>query len=129
MKKLSTIVAATALALAFAAPVPGFAQNLSAYGTIIVTSDHNMSAESMVGKPIYNENHEKIGTIEDLMVKASADEPIAILSVGDYLGGGKKLVAVPLSHLHLEGQDRTSMMMPATKAMLESLPNYSVAGG
>jgi hypothetical protein len=128
MKKLSTIVAATALALAFASPVPGFAQNLTFQGPIVVMPDHSMSVKSMLGAPIYNEQHEKIGTIQNIMVTGSATEPTAILSVGDYLGTGPKLVGVPLSHLQLQGN--AAMMMPgATKSWLQGLATYSEAGG
>lgn len=127
MKKLSTIVAATALALAFAAPVPSFAEEVYA-GPIIVMPDHSMSVKSMIGAPIYNDQHQKIGILENVMVTGSATEPTAILSVGDYLGTGPKLVGVPLSHLKLEGKAAMEMA-GATKPMLQSLPTYSIAGG
>jgi hypothetical protein len=127
MKTLSTIVAATALALAFAAPVPGFAQSLSFSGPIVVMPDHSMSAKSMIGAPIYNDQHEKIGTLTNVMVKASATEPTAILSVGDYLGSGPKMIEVPLSHLQLQGKD-AMMMAGATKKMLSAFPTYTNAG-
>jgi sporulation protein YlmC with PRC-barrel domain len=126
MKTFSTIVAATALAFAFAAPLPGFAQSLTFRGPIVVMPDHSMSVKSMLGAPIFNEQHEKIGTLENVTVQASAAEPLAILSVGDYLGTGPKMVAVPLSHLHLEGN--TAMMMPASKKMLSDLPTYTNGG-
>jgi len=124
MKKFPAIVAITAMALTFAAP--SFAQGYYA-GPIVVMPDHSMSAKSMFGAPIYNEQHEKIGTLENIMVKASATEPMAVLSVGDYLGSGPKMVAVPLSHLQLQGKD-AMMMAGATKAMLKELPS-SVGSG
>jgi hypothetical protein len=127
MKKLSTIVAASALALAFAVPVPGFAQNLASGGAIYVAPDHSMAAKSMLGAPIYNDKHEKIGTIENIMVKGSVSEPTAILSVGDYLGGGPKMVEVPLSHLQLQGKD-AMMMAGATKNSLNDYPRYTWGG-
>lgn len=127
MKKLSTIVAVSALALAFAAPAPSFAQAVYA-GPIIVMPDHSMSVKSMIGAPIYNDQHQKIGILENVMVTGSATEPTAILSVGDYLGTGSKLVGVPLGHLKLEGMS-AMMMAGATKAMLQSMPTYSTAGG
>ena len=127
MRKLSTIVAATAMAFAFAAPVPGFAQNMSYAGPIVLMPDHSTSAKSMLGAPIYNDRHEKIGTLTNVMVKASATEPTAILSVGDYLGSGPKMIEVPLSHLELQGKD-AMMMAGATKKMLSDFPTYSNGG-
>ena len=87
-----------------------------------------MSVKTMLGVPIYNDKHEKIGTIETVMVKSSGGEPTVILSVGDYLGTGPKMIEVPLSHLQLQGKD-AMMMAGATKAMLQSMPVYSIAGG
>lgn len=127
MKKVSTVTAAVALALAFAAPVPGFAQTQFP-GVIYVAPDHSMSAKSLIGVTVYNDQHDKIGTIETVMVQPSGGAATAVLSVGDYLGTGKKMVGVPLNHLQLEGKD-TMMMAGATKSMLESLPSYNVGGG
>lgn len=127
MKMLSTIVVATALAFAVAAPVPGFAQGYYS-GPIMVMPDHSMGARSMIGAPVYNDQKQQIGMVQDIMVKAMAAEPMAVLSVGSFLGTGEKLVAVPLSHLQLQGKD-AMMMAGATKAMLESLPSYPGAGG
>ena len=127
MNKLSAIAAAAALTFAFAAPMPSYAQDVYA-GPIVVMPDHSMSVKSMLGAPVYNDQHEKIGTLQNIMVKPSATEPTAVLSVGDYLGTGSKLVGVPLSHLHLQGKD--AMMMPgASKAMLKEIPTYPTAGG
>jgi hypothetical protein len=127
MMKLTAIVSVSALALAFAAPSTGFAQNLASSG-IYVAPDHSMSVKTMLGVPIYNDKHEKIGTIETVMVKSAGGEPTVILSVGDYLGTGPKMIAVPLNHLKLEGTDAMTMA-GATKAMLQSMPIYSIAGG
>ena len=127
MQKLSAIAAIGALAVALAAPVPGFAQGANT-GSIVMAPDHSMSAKSLIGIPVYNEHHEKIGTIETVMLKPDATEPVAVLSVGDYLGTAPKMVGVPMSHLQLQGS--AAMMMPgATKEMLENLPGYSVTGG
>ena len=58
----------------------------------------------------------------DVLVKNTATEPTAILSVGDYVGGGTKLIAVPLSHVNLDGAK--AMMAGATKQMLASMPAF-----
>jgi len=127
MKKLTALAAVTALTFAFAAPVPAFAQEIY-LGPIFMMPDHSMSVKSMLGAPVYNDKHEKIGSIATVMVKPGAAEPMAVLSVGDYLGTGPKTVAVPLSHLQLDGK-AAMMMTGATKAMLQELPVYSIANG
>jgi hypothetical protein len=127
MKTLSSIAAAAALVLGFAAPAPGVAQTATHAGGIVVMPDHSMAAKSMLGAPIYNEQHEKIGTLENIMVTGSATEPTAVLSVGDYLGSGPKMIGVPLSHLQLDGKS-AMMMAGATKNSLSAFPVYSCGG-
>ena len=127
MKRLSTIIAASALAVAVAAPLTGFTQPANAAG-IMTGPGHSMSATSLTGIPVYNDQHQKIGTIESVMVTPNAAEPVVVLSVGDFLGTGPKMVGVPLGHLRLQGT--TAMTMPgATREMLQNLPGYSITGG
>lgn len=118
MKKLSAIVALSALAFAYAAP-PSLAQNLA---PAVVMADHSMSTSRLIGAPVYNDQDQKIGSIIDVLVRDTATEPTAVLSVGDYIGGGTKLIAVPLDHVNLTGKRAT--MQGATKAMLASMPTF-----
>jgi len=57
-----------------------------------------------------------------VLVKGASVEPTVILSVGDFVGGGAKLVALPLSHVNLDGAK--PMMAGATKQMLASMPAF-----
>ena len=88
------------------------------------STGHAMRTSRLIGQPVYNDQNEKIGTIEEILVSPTeGKEPLAILSVGPFLGGGSdKLVAVPLSHVQL---DHGKMAMAgATKAMLASMASY-----
>src|SRR4051812_29145679 len=98
MRKLTVL--ATMAALAMTVAVPTFAV---AAGNDIVMTDHSMRASKIIGATVYNDQGQGIGTVIDVLVKNTAAEPTAILSVGDYVGGGTKLVAVPLSHVNLDG--------------------------
>jgi sporulation protein YlmC with PRC-barrel domain len=117
MKKFTTLVALAALAATFAAPNFAYAA-----ASDIVMADHTMRASKIIGATVYNDKGESIGSVIDVLVKNTATEPTAILSVGDYVGGGTKLVAVPLSHVNLDGAK--PMMAGATKQMLASMPAY-----
>ena len=117
MKKFTTLVAAAALAAVFAAPTIAMAATTND----IVMADHSMRASKIIGAKVYNERGEDIGSVVDVLVKDAAAEPTAILSVGDYIGGGTKLIAVPLSHVNLTG---AKAMMPATKQTLTSMPVF-----
>jgi len=122
MKKLSAIVALSALAFAYAAP-PSFAQNAA---PSVMLADHSMSSSKLIGSPVYNDQGEKIGSIVDVLVRGTT-EPTAVLSVGTYVGGGNKLVAVPLDHVTMQHQK--AMMAGATRQMLASMPAFAYLSG
>lgn len=115
MKKLATVIAAATLAAVFTAPIA------RAAGSDIVMADHSMRVSKIIGAMVYNDQGEGIGSVVDVLVKDAAAEPTAILSVGDYIGGGTKLVAVPLSHVNLTG---AKAMMAATKQSLFGMPVF-----
>ena len=120
MKKFTTLVAMAALAVTFAAP--SFAQMSATGSNGIVLTDLSMRTSKLIGATVYNDQGQSIGSVIDVLVKNAAAEPTAVLSVGDYVGGGTKLVAVPLSHVNLDGAK--PMMAGATKQMLASMPVY-----
>ena len=54
------------------------------------------------------------------LVRGGAVESVAIVSVGDYVGGGTKLVAFPVGKLQLDATK--AMMQGATKRAIQSMP-------
>lgn len=124
MKKLTTLAVAAALAVAFIPSVTGHAFAQSLGHSEVVATDHSMRSSKLIGMAIFNDKGEKIGTISDILVKGSASEPMAVLSVGEYTGGSK-MVAVPLSHITMKA-DKPSMI--ATKAELQAMQEWRFAG-
>src|SRR5918911_5225939 len=112
----------TITALAFSAAAPALAQSASDPGGVMMP-DQSMRTSKLIGAKVYNEQGDAIGTIIDILVKNQPSEPTAILSVGDYIGGGTKLVAVPLSHVNLNGGKM--MMKGANKQAVASMPAYN----
>ena len=120
--KYTTAIAA-AMVLALASVGPAMAQ---ANFNVAMMPDHSVSSSKLIGQKVYDEQGTGIGTVVDVMLKDKA-EPSVVLSVGDFLGGGKKMVIVPLSHVHL---DTAKAMMPgATKPALKAMPTYSYGFG
>lgn len=119
MKLLSTAFAVTALTLGLAGPV--MAQPAS--GNMmkdVMTADKSMRSSKLIGAVVYNDEGDKIGSIVDILVRGGAVESVAIVSVGDYVGGGTKLVAFPVSKLQLDATK--AMMQGATKRAIQSMP-------
>ncbi len=125
---LST-AAALAFAMSGAAMMPAAAQvtpqtvpmmrvNLASLATGYRTS-------KVVGATVVNEANDTVGTIDDLIVTPSEKVPFAVLSVGGYLGLGKKLVVVPYSSLDVH--DTQMVLRGATKEQLVALPEFTYA--
>jgi sporulation protein YlmC with PRC-barrel domain len=126
MHKFSTrLVAAAAMAAVCSFAAPGFAQ--TGAGAAHVTAEHGMRASKMMGMSVYNEQNQNIGSIVDIMVDSTTGVATAILSVGTFVGGGTKLVAVPLGHVKVDGSK--AMMAGATKQALADMPIYNLGGG
>jgi sporulation protein YlmC with PRC-barrel domain len=121
MKKLTTVLAAAALALAFAPSIITPASAQSQIPGAMVSQAHSMRASKLIGTEVYNEKGEDIGKLEDILVKDTVSEQQAVLSVGGFVGEGEKLVVVPLSHISLKA-DKASMA--ATKEQMAALPKW-----
>src|SRR5690348_15534801 len=55
--------------------------------------------KKILGKPVYNENKQKIGTIDDLIITPDRSVSYAIIGAGGFLGVGKHDVAIPVNQL------------------------------
>jgi sporulation protein YlmC with PRC-barrel domain len=83
-------------------------------------------ASKLIGAPVYNEQEERIGSIDDLIISPDRAVSFAVVSVGGFLGLGGRLVAIPVEQLR-EEKDR--LILPgATKEALPKLPEFKYAG-
>jgi sporulation protein YlmC with PRC-barrel domain len=83
-------------------------------------------ASKLIGTPVYNEQEERIGSIDDLIISPDRAVSFAVVSVGGFLGLGGRLVAIPVEQLR-EEKDR--LILPgATKEALTKLPEFKYAG-
>ena len=64
-----------------------------------VHRDGQWRASKLIGVNVYNENNEKIGDIEELIVDKSSKVDNVVLGVGGFLGMGEHYVAVPMEKL------------------------------
>ena len=82
-------------------------------------------ASRIIGSNVYNERSESIGSVDDVILASGGSSPMAIVSVGGFLGIGAKLVAVPMSDLRWSAADNRWTITGATRESLTSLPAYS----
>jgi sporulation protein YlmC with PRC-barrel domain len=67
--------------------------------TMSVHREGQWRASKLIGLNVYNDNNEKIGDIQELIVDKSARVDNVVLGVGGFLGMGEHYVAVPMEKL------------------------------
>jgi sporulation protein YlmC with PRC-barrel domain len=102
---------------------PPVASSSSSRTPTYYTADGQMRASKLVGASVYDNQNHSIGSVDDVLLgDADHKAGMAVISVGGFLGVGSKLVSVPFEQLKVE--DNKVLMPGATKASLESMPEY-----
>jgi sporulation protein YlmC with PRC-barrel domain len=96
-KYLAAALLGTALlsGAAFAEPATPDRSNINT----AVHRDGQWRSSKLIGVNVYNDNNEKIGDIQELIVDKSGKVDNVILGVGGFLGMGEHYVAVPMEKL------------------------------
>jgi hypothetical protein len=90
------------------------------------TLQNNRRASKVIGSTVYNEGNEAIGEVDDILIPpGGSGEPVAVISVGGFLGIGSRLVAVPYDRLQMNAQNNRWTLPGATKDSLNSLPPFN----
>jgi sporulation protein YlmC with PRC-barrel domain len=79
----------------------------------------------MLGKPVYNEKGEKIGSVDDVIITPDKAVSYAIIGTGSFVMLTKHDVAIPITQIKVEGD---KLVLPgATKEALTALPEFQYA--
>jgi sporulation protein YlmC with PRC-barrel domain len=79
--------------------------------------------KDIIGKTVYNENDQRVGKIEDLIVAPDSAISFAIVGAGGFAGVGRHDVAIPVRQIHV--QDSGKFVLPgATEEAIKSLPRF-----
>jgi hypothetical protein len=83
-------------------------------------------ASRIIGANVHGANDENIGTVDDLILRQDGGgRPVAVLSVGGFLGIGAKLVAVSLDEMRWNAERGRWTLPSATRETLESQPAWN----
>ncbi|MBD0273898.1 MAG: PRC-barrel domain-containing protein [Acetobacteraceae bacterium] len=86
-------------------------------------------ASRIIGAAVYNESNESIGEVDDIVLPGNGVAPVAVVSVGGFLGIGAKLVAVPYERLRAIGErNRWTLTGSASRDDLNRMPTFSYEG-
>jgi hypothetical protein len=79
----------------------------------------------LLEKPVYNDAHERIGELEDIIVSPNRQVSWAIIDVEGFLGIDERRVAIPVDQLRFNNQRWT--LPGATKDEVRRLPPFEYA--
>ncbi len=81
--------------------------------------------KQVLGKTVYNENNQKVGKIDDLIVAPDSAVSFAIIGAGGFAGMGRHDVLIPVQQIKL--QDDKFILPGATKEAIKALPKFEYA--
>ena len=124
---MRNLASAAVVALLLAVPF-GFTPASSATNEQAITSlpSGALPISDYYNQSVYDNQDNKVGDVNDLLVDKDGKIGAAIVGVGGFLGAGEKNVAVPFSALKLtEKNGKRYLVMDTTKEALNSAPGYT----
>jgi hypothetical protein len=79
----------------------------------------------ILGKTVFNEKNERVGTIDDLIIAPDRAVSYAIIGAGGFVGVGRHDVAIPVNQF--TQQDGKFVLSGATKDIVKALPKFEYA--
>jgi sporulation protein YlmC with PRC-barrel domain len=109
-----------------AAQVVGSTTTLGAAGREVTTLTKGWSAKKQIlDQSVYNDQNEKVGEVEDIIIAPDKSISYAIVGVGGFLGLGEHSVAIPFRELKADAGK--FVLRGATKEALKALPKFAYA--
>jgi hypothetical protein len=90
------------------------------------TSSAHWRSSDIVGKPLYSENNERIGEIEEILFSSDGRVTAAIVSVGGFLGMGERKVALTFAAIRMskDSNGNHRMLITVDRDALRAAPEY-----
>jgi len=105
------------------APVVGTTVAIAVPADELVILARGWSAtKQIIGKDVYNDNNEKAGVVEDLIIAPDKAVSYAIIGAGGFLGMGKHDVAIRVNNFKL-AEDKITLP-GATKDAVKAMPAF-----
>jgi sporulation protein YlmC with PRC-barrel domain len=128
---LKTFIVTAALSFSLAAGA-ALAQTAPVVGSIGVTVDEVKVLATgwsikrdILGKDVFNEADEKVGTVEDIIVTPERGMSYAIVGAGGFLGMDKHDVPVPINQFNIK--DKRIVWSGATREAIKAMPTFNYA--
>ena len=125
--KLEIFAAAALLSLLLANPAPaqvaGFATMVVNAETLTAVTEGYSVQKSILLQSVYNDEDERIGIIDDLIIDPAGSVTYAIIGAGEFVGNARHDVAIHLGHL--SSQNGKFVLRGATAEAIRALPPFN----
>jgi sporulation protein YlmC with PRC-barrel domain len=81
--------------------------------------------KQIIGQTVYNEQSQKVGKIDDIIIAPDTTISFAIVGAGGFVGLGKHDVAIPINQF--TEQNGRIVLPGATKDAIKALPKFEYA--
>jgi sporulation protein YlmC with PRC-barrel domain len=81
--------------------------------------------KQILRQPVYNEQKQKVGIVDDLIIAPDTAVSFVIIGAGGFVGVGRHDVAIPVNQLKQE--DGKIVLPGATKEAIKALPKFEYA--
>ena len=128
MSTKSKFIAASALvALLLAAPAGA---QIVGYSTVSINTDTLTAVaegysvqNSVLRQPVYNDDDQRIGTINDLIIDPAGSASLVIIGTGRFIGSARHDVAIHVGHL--TSRNGRFVLEGASKEAIRALPAFN----
>lgn len=101
-----------------------FAQEVSLVTLDVKDVAKGYRGDALKQKTVVNDKLEDIGRIDDFIFARNDNQVFVVLAVGDYVGVGGSLIAVPFRSLKLDDPSGSIVLPGADRASLLKLPVF-----
>jgi len=106
-------------------PLPAMTQAVQLVVVDVDAVARGYRVSQLEGKPVWNDQNQRVGSIDDIILGPDKRAIFAVLQVGGFLGVGGHLVAVPFDNLQTDRSDHKIVLPGATKDELKHLPEFN----
>ena len=115
---------ACAVALFLLVPYGTSAQEVGLVALDVKEVAKGISGNALKVRSVVNDKGEAIGRIDDFIFSRDGEQVFAVLAVGDFVGLGSHLIAVPFRSLKFEDRLGSIVLPGASRAALLKLPVF-----
>lgn len=100
-----------------------YISDLSPEKNVSVVLDARKTANGIIGHPVYNEKHESIAKVTDIILDKDGNAIIVVVADGEFIGSGKK-AAFDYGAITRVEEDG-DVIMPVTEAIIDNAATFS----